>query len=163
MTAPDVLTGKDAYFCSKCGGLCEASSQALISQFPPVLVVHIARFRANLYRAYKVSTNVALPTVLDLAPFADPLALRAAQAVTYRLVGVSEHIGALSHGHYTARFSYPDTSKWYDCSDTHVRPVEGPDDVYVSDSVYLAFYQREIKKEPQQKKDENEKKPEEEK
>lgn len=59
----------------------------------------------------------------------------------YDLIGVSNHYGSMSFGHYTA-FCYNHYNKdWYEFDDSHVSRVSDPAKV-VSEAAYQLFYKR---------------------
>ncbi len=61
-----------------------------------------------------------------------------AVSTKYELVAVSNHVGDLGGGHYTAYAKRGD--KWYDCNDSTVREVK-PESVRTS-KAYVLFYRR---------------------
>lgn len=168
-TDPHELRGDEQYLCPACtlrragrtwagdagdvalGALprvyAAATKQCVLAQLPPVLVLQLVRFHGYGPRVAKIALPVAVPTVLDVRPYAaahssssdDDDAARA----PYRLTGVAEHRGALSHGHYTATVAHPDAAHWYHCSDTTVTVAAPPGPVLRSTEAYLLFYQRE--------------------
>lgn len=58
----------------------------------------------------------------------------------YDLFAVSQHIGGLGGGHYTAVVRHMETKDWYSCNDTHVSPTE-PESA-VNSRAYVLFYIR---------------------
>jgi ubiquitin C-terminal hydrolase len=130
-TTPETLQGDDMPYCSKCKTH-RASTKKMVFynvfsfftqkaalfliigmeiqelyRFPDVLVVHLKRFAVGRYggRGDKLTTNVDFPLEnLDLSEFAAPGALASAgsSAAVYDLFAISNHMGSLGGGHYTA-------------------------------------------------------------
>ena len=162
-TEPHAMCGEERYQCPACtlrragrawtgdagdvalGALprvyANATQQCVLAQLPRVLVLQLVRFHAVGTRLARVAVPVAVPTVLDVRPYA--CAGSVTGATRYRLTGVAEHRGALSHGHYTATVAHPDAAHWYHCSDTTVIAVEPPGRALTSTNAYILFYQRE--------------------
>ena len=49
--------------------LCQVSKQIMIHQLPPVLILHIKRFKIGPYSVTKDSKYVSFPPILDVAPY----------------------------------------------------------------------------------------------
>ena len=97
------LDGSEAAYCKKCKEHRPASKQMHVFRCPPVLVVHIKRFSYSMYRRDKLTTCISFPTQsLDLSPYMAESAPDASQPLVYDLIGVSNHMGGLGGGHYTA-------------------------------------------------------------
>lgn len=70
-------------------------------RWPRLLVVEIKRFQyTSLYRS-KLDMHIEIPKTVDLSNFQDDRA-PSGQSSSYRLVGVINHSGSMSGGHYTA-------------------------------------------------------------
>ncbi|KAL6856952.1 hypothetical protein ACP4OV_018334 [Aristida adscensionis] len=136
---------------SKDGGQMVASGNAtegiLISKLPPVLTVHLMRFRWEEGKSYKKSGHVSFEENLDVRTFVDP-SLQDKDNSTYRLVGVVEHIGDnLAGGHYVAyvRPSHQQSmsngsSSWIRASDQNIKVVSLGN--VLECEAYLIFYER---------------------
>ncbi len=59
---------------------------------------------------------------------------------TYDLFAVSNHMGGLNTGHYTAYALSPMRGQWIEYNDSQVRAASVSD--VVSDAAYLLFYRR---------------------
>ena len=75
-TAPEVL-GSDSYTCRKCGTGREAEKRLRLKRLPPVVPIHLKRFRHERGNgakdgggSSKVETRVRVPLTLDLGPYA---------------------------------------------------------------------------------------------
>jgi len=137
-TTKEKLSAEDAWFCNKCKDHVEATKQFNVWFFPPILVVHLKRFQYSRLWRDKIDTEVEFPiddNVLDLSQF--ELSNQSIRPL-YQLFAVSNHMGGLGGGHYTACIKHRD--KWYNCNDSHVSSinsshVSGPE-------AYVLFYRR---------------------
>jgi uncharacterized UBP type Zn finger protein len=111
---------------------------------PQVLVIHTRRFEVNEYGipTHKNRRHVDFPLVLDEQHFRqDDDREGTASDGQYRLFAVSNHVGRLNEGHYTAHARHPATGKWYYFNDSVVTEVQNPKDVITSNA-YVLFYER---------------------
>lgn len=153
--APEVLDGDDAWFCSHCKRKQRTVKTMSISRLPPVLIIHLKRFKRSMYSVDKLETPVQYPLYnLDLTGYwpnpeitdpehrkrLDQLPKRGQQPpFRYNLYAVSAHDGSLKSGHYTAFVSKPGTG-WCHYDDVHVTRV--PEQAALTNKAYLLFYQR---------------------
>eukprot|EP00271_Cylindrocystis_brebissonii_P014547 TRINITY_DN35909_c0_g1_i1.p1 TRINITY_DN35909_c0_g1~~TRINITY_DN35909_c0_g1_i1.p1 ORF type:complete len:1142 (-),score=265.05 TRINITY_DN35909_c0_g1_i1:590-3913(-) len=142
----------------------KANKQYLLSRLPPVLTVHLKRFKQDLRgRLSKISDHVAFSEWLDLRPFMiDSMRDDYSLNLRYRLSGVVEHSGSLRGGHYVAHVrgsspppgaasassapsadspvSAPSSDVWYYISDSSVQPTTWKK--VAACGAYLLFYER---------------------
>lgn len=153
--APEILDGDDAWFCSHCKRKQRTVKTMSISRLPPVLIIHLKRFRRTLRSVDKLETPVSYPLHnLDLTGYwpnpevTDPDHLRRLAQLPkrgqqppfrYNLYAVTAHDGSLKSGHYTAFVSKPGTG-WCHYDDIHITRV--PDHAAITNKAYLLFYQR---------------------
>lgn len=79
--------------------ICTSSTkQYLISQVPPVLILHLKRFQTQRVGFRKVLKHVSFPMLLNLAPVCTDYK----KPQLYALYGVVEHNGTVHGGHYVA-------------------------------------------------------------
>merc|ERR1719311_1313158 len=100
----ELLSGDEAWACPRCKTKREAKKELRIHDYPPVLVVHLKRFKQTLLGRVKDSRLVTFPrgdTALDLDPWIAKDAPRHQRPVYKHFAGVY-HSGALAAGHYTA-------------------------------------------------------------
>ena len=111
-TSVETLNREDKFYCEACRSLQEAQKRLQIIKLPPVLVLHLKRFKyvEELQRYAKLSRRVAFPFELQFG------------GQEFHLFAVVIHIGrGLSHGHYvTAVKSY---DQWLLFDDERVRIV----------------------------------------
>ncbi|KAH9930673.1 uncharacterized protein B0H18DRAFT_992984 [Fomitopsis serialis] len=138
------------------GVVVEATQQALIEVFPPVLVLHLKRFHydTNVGDVVKISKQVSYGPELDINPDLIAPTKRTAQPVKYQLFGVLYHHGqSASGGHYTLDVLHPNRdltdrprAAWIRIDDELVSDIR-PDDVFGGleqneRCAYLLFYRR---------------------
>jgi hypothetical protein len=103
-SAVETLAGADKFHCDACAGLQEAQKRLLIRAAPPVLALHLKRFKfVEALGAYtKLMHRVSFPTHLRL----DGTCVEAGSATrdaAYALFAVVVHVGSgANHGHYVA-------------------------------------------------------------
>ncbi|KAL6259987.1 hypothetical protein P5V15_009895 [Pogonomyrmex californicus] len=125
-TALELMTGSNKVVCEACTArekktqegpskmVCTSSTkQYLISQVPPILILHLKRFQTQRVGFRKVFKHVSFPMLLDLAP----VCTNHKKSRLYSLYGVVEHSGTVHGGHYVAYVKTrlplsPDDSRW---------------------------------------------------
>ena len=136
-TREESLDGNEAYYCSSCKKHCGASKTLRLSRFPKVLVVHLKRFSSGTFRREKLNSRVDFPLRdLDLSEFvAEDMDV---DVPMYDLICVSNHIGGMHGGHYTA-YCKSAADEWYCFDDSSVRKMS--EDDIVSSSAYFLVYE----------------------
>ncbi len=137
---PEVLSDNDAWFCPGCRNHVQAEKQIGLWSLPPVLVIHLKRFAflSNRYRE-KLEEKVDYPLEgLDMSRFMLPNAVNKS-AMVYDLFAISNHMGGLGGGHYTA-YARPN-SYWWLFNDESCSKVQDPQTM-VSGNSYILFYKR---------------------
>lgn len=125
-TALELMTGSNKVVCEACTArekktqensskmVCTSSTkQYLISQVPPVLILHLKRFQTQRVGFRKVLKHVSFPMLLNLAPVCTDYK----KPRLYALYGVVEHSGTVHGGHYVAYVKTrlplpPDDHRW---------------------------------------------------
>ncbi|KZT22663.1 cysteine proteinase [Neolentinus lepideus HHB14362 ss-1] len=125
-SASEMLCQRNKFFCDSCCGLQEAEKRMKIKILPPILALHLKRFKyqESLGKHIKLSYRVAFPfelrlfnTVDDAEPSADRL---------YELFAVVVHIGnGPHHGHYITIVK--SRAKWYVFDDESVDVIKESD------------------------------------
>jgi ubiquitin C-terminal hydrolase len=133
----ETLGENDAWYCNKCKNHVLADKQMELWTTPPVLVLHLKRFSYTRYNRDKLEDLVQFPLVgLDMKPFV----LSDQQETLYDLCAVSNHIGSLGGGHYTAYARSSVNGRWYNFDDNFTNEID-PGKV-VSKSAYILYYLR---------------------
>ncbi|KIO17131.1 hypothetical protein M407DRAFT_229267 [Tulasnella calospora MUT 4182] len=137
----EMLTARNKFFCDECCGLVEAEKRMKIKTLPPILLLHLKRFKyqEELQKYVKLSYRVAFPLELRLynntikgagsgGP-GDPEGL-------YRLFAVVVHIGGgPHHGHYITLVKASTT--WLLFDDDSVEAIKEADiPKYFGDSTF---------------------------
>ena len=137
-TKDEVLSRRDQYRCARCKEPRDAVKQLAFHRLPSVLVVHLKRFSQSSFSRTKINTAVDFPrTRLSFDAFLGPDA--PASGATYHLVAVTNHMGSLSGGHYTATVLNRTSNKWYEMNDSRVHETSSP---RASSSPYILFFVR---------------------
>ncbi|KAI9980753.1 hypothetical protein PInf_010072 [Phytophthora infestans] len=142
-TEREQLGEADAWYCPKCKSHVRAFKKFDLFSLPKVLIFHLKRFRYAQNSFYmhrdKISTLVEFPVQeLDLAEFV--VGPDSGSARLYDLYAVSEHMGGLGGGHYTAVAKNPVNRRWFDFNDSHTSATTAQD--AVSAKAYVLFYIR---------------------
>lgn len=88
---------------------------------PQVLVVHLKRFSYTSRLRDKLTTPVDFP--LEGLDLSSHLLTEQEVPPVYDLFAVSNHMGSLGGGHYTAYAKQPGTERWYCFDDSRVSEV----------------------------------------
>ncbi|XP_050410971.1 ubiquitin carboxyl-terminal hydrolase 44 isoform X3 [Patella vulgata] len=129
--------------------LSEACKQLLLNKLPPVLRLHLKRFRekstklfvnsrwSGRYHREKISTHVSFDEDLDMSPYcSDSVSWT---SCTYRLSGVVVHHGwGFGSGHYTAYCWSSEAESWLNCNDSKVEFCSLGD--VQKSQAYILFY-----------------------
>lgn len=139
-TTRETLSGDECWRCSKCKEFVEAEKKFDLWKTPPILVVHLNRFKfSRRYKRVKVQDKVSFPlTGWDLRkhfPYAQHLHK---VAPLYDLYAVANHHGTSEGGHYTSYCLDEGTGQWLHYNDDRLEVVEEED--VVSPAAYLLFY-----------------------
>jgi len=152
--------------CDGCKTRQRCEKRLTVHRWPPILVVHIKRFQYNSYTREKLATSVKFPLRgLDINSFlSHPTRPNnnnnnnseaevssggggsgggvSHGSSTYDLYGVSNHMGGLGGGHYTASCKHDHLGgKWFYYNDSNVTPI-GNDKELQSSVAYVLFYKQ---------------------
>jgi len=127
-----------------------AMRRILISKAPPVLTINLNRFSQDSHGRYKkLKGHVCFKEMLDIQPFMDPRC-KENNDTAYRLVGVVEHLGTMTGGHYVAyvraakiggwQQQSSGSKSWFYASDGQVR--EASLEEVLNCEAYILFYER---------------------
>jgi ubiquitin carboxyl-terminal hydrolase 8 len=140
-TSEEQLGSKDEWLCPKCKTQQQAFKKIELWKLPRVLVLHLKRFQHGKYRRSKLDVNVNIPSKdLDLKSYLSPGSPDMNLESKYQLFAVSNHMGGLGGGHYTATARNWVNGKWLSFNDSNVSESE----VQNADgrSAYVLFYER---------------------
>ena len=141
----EVLSAEDQWYCSTCKAHVQASKKIDLYSLPEILIIHLKRFQYARGFRNKIESVIDFPA--KEGDFLELETLDRSIGNRYRLFAVSNHMGSLYSGHYTA---YADgigeivdrnnNEKWFSFNDSCVSKMDSEP---IPDScAYLLFYQR---------------------
>jgi ubiquitin C-terminal hydrolase len=138
-TTKEMLSDDDQWMCAKCKVLKKTSKKFDLWLLPKVLIVQLKRFTYLDGSRSKNNLFIDCPLRdLDLSQFV----LNPDEKVNakYELIAVSNHMGGLGGGHYTAHAKNSVDQKWHTFDDARVSEVD--EDSVISKSAYVLIYQQ---------------------
>ncbi|KAK9473563.1 uncharacterized protein V1510DRAFT_414376 [Dipodascopsis tothii] len=150
----EILDKNDAWLCPACKQQRKASKTLRISRLPPLLLIHLKRFKVSGHWSNKLDTFVDFPTAhLDLTAYW-PDYVPEDQSwrdkfppsdqnppFVYNLYGVVNHYGSVRGGHYTSYVKKLNKG-WLIFDDSRVASC--PQERLVSKDAYVLCYAREM-------------------
>ncbi|CAH8604992.1 unnamed protein product [Dicrocoelium dendriticum] len=116
------LSARDLWYCRRCKGEKQATKKFDLWSLPNVLVIQLKRFRSTLRSRDKIDSLVEFPLKgLDLTPW---MVSNTGEQFVYDLIAVSNHIGYLYGGHYTAYALNEPTKRWFVFDDASTRGID---------------------------------------
>lgn len=141
----EVLDKNIQWYCPRCKEFVCANKKLDIWKVPQILVIQLKRFTGGQWSSRKLDQYVEFPEVIDMKKYViGPQ--KDEQNLNYRLFAVSNHMGGLGGGHYTAcakvrdPVNQSDNKGWYyfnDSSASHTSESNAH-----SSSAYVLFYER---------------------
>ncbi|KAJ5160894.1 uncharacterized protein N7482_007898 [Penicillium canariense] len=137
----ETLSQDDAWYCPRCKEHRQARKKFELWSTPDILVIHLKRFTTqSRYSRAKLSTRVEFPVEnLDLSGWVSGPA--ADTSLVYDLIGVDNHSGSMSGGHYTAYAKNFITDDWCSFNDSSASTFRDLSRMQ-SPQAYLLFYRR---------------------
>uniref|UniRef100_A0A8B9HSP1 Ubiquitin carboxyl-terminal hydrolase n=1 Tax=Astyanax mexicanus TaxID=7994 RepID=A0A8B9HSP1_ASTMX len=130
---PEQLDGDNAYKCTKCKKMVQASKRFTIHRSSNVLTISLKRF-AN-FNGGKIAKDVRYPEYLDMRPF---MSQSHGEPQVYRLYAVLVHSGFSCHaGHYYC-YVKASNGQWYQMNDASVSVSDIRS--VLNQQAYLLFY-----------------------
>jgi ubiquitin carboxyl-terminal hydrolase 4/11/15 len=138
-TTKEILSNHDLWSCPKCKELKKCSKKIDLWLPPKVLIVQLKRFNYTRYFRDKIDLFIDCPLRdLDLSQFVlNPAEKSKAK---YDLIAVSNHMGGLGGGHYTAHAKNDINKKWHTFDDSYLEGIS--EDQVISKSAYILIYQQ---------------------
>jgi ubiquitin carboxyl-terminal hydrolase 8 len=140
--AEEKLTGDNQWYCAKCKKHRDASKKTDLWILPPILIVHLKRFRFNEYGRLGSKNDVPINYPIDQWDLSRFVRSRGSEYPLYDLYAVSNHVGSLGSGHYTAYALNRFTEQWYEFNDSRSRKVDERTLRGNRGSAYVLFYNR---------------------
>ncbi|OHS98373.1 Ubiquitin carboxyl-terminal hydrolase 9 [Tritrichomonas foetus] len=145
-STPEVLDEDNKWFCPKCRQFVCAEKKLDVWSVPEILIIQLKRFIAGRWMTRKLDQYVDFPEELDMKKFViGPQ--KNDESLKYCLYAVSNHMGGLGGGHYTAYAKVQDpngppnkNAPWYSFNDSHASPCS--ESTVHTSSAYVLFYER---------------------
>ena len=138
-TRREVLSNDDLWRCPRCNGMKRASRKVDLWLLPKVLIVQLKRFNYTGDGRGKIDLLIDCPLrELDLSEFV--LNPDEKPKAKYDLIAVSNHMGGLGGGHYTAYAKNSRDQKWHTFDDSYV--CDTREDSVISKGSYILVYQQ---------------------
>jgi len=139
-TEAETLSESDAWYCSKCQDFKCATKKLDLYNSPDILIIHLKRFSYTQQNRDRINTLVTFPIEnLDIRDYV--LDAESKKDAIYDLFAVSDHMGDLGGGHYTACAKNLKNQKWYHLDDTSASSINDVSQI-VSSSAYVLYYSR---------------------
>lgn len=137
-TSKETLSDDDLWFCPKCKERRKATKKMDLWRLPDVLIIQLKRFNYDRYWRDKIDIVVDFPIQnLDLSTYTlNPEDIKDS---VYDLISISNHMGGLGGGHYTAYAKNKEDKEWHLFDDSYVSSVS---EVTPERSAYVLIYER---------------------
>ncbi|KAJ5102541.1 hypothetical protein N7532_003070 [Penicillium argentinense] len=138
----EVLDEGEQWECPRCKEKTRAQRKFDLWSSPDILVVHLKRFyQVTKNSQRKLQTLINFPLEgLDMRRYIT--GPHNGKPLLYDLIGVDNHMGSMSGGHYTAYCKNFEDGRWYSYNDGCVDDIENSKQRVVSPSAYILFYRR---------------------
>ena len=140
----EILDGDNEWYCNKCKKHVDAVKKMDVYKSPYYLIFQLKRFKQdnegssifNIFNSSKNTTFIDFPvTNLDLSNY---ILSENNQGGIYDLIGVINHYGGESFGHYTAYCL--NGKKWMEYNDEYVAEIKRGN--IITNAAYVLFYRR---------------------
>jgi ubiquitin C-terminal hydrolase len=133
-TTHEILDGENMYFNETIGEKIIAKKNILFWSLPKILIIDIKRFNS---KAVKLQQLLHFP--LENANLSKYVVGYNSDQYIYDLIGVCNHSGCTSGGHYTSFVK--DDGKWYLCNDTIITEITDETQI-ITPKAYCLFYKK---------------------
>lgn len=134
------MSGESKWKCPRCKEYRDAAKKIDIWRLPPLLIIHLKRFKYHGLWRDKITTNVDFPVEnLNLDRYV--IGSRPQSPSNYNLYAVSNHNGTLDGGHYTAMCRHFQFDRWFKFDDSEVKEMSSLSMIR-SPLSYILFYSR---------------------
>ncbi|XP_049891683.1 ubl carboxyl-terminal hydrolase 18 [Epinephelus moara] len=151
------LTGINCCYCAQCERKTPSKRGVKLLSLPPIVCVHLKRFRNCRGNTRKLDCRVTFPETFDFSEtlreaFSSDFAQNDCK---YTLHAVVVHSGYAMCGHYTAYVRHRRNQSWYYADDSHTRQASWEEvrKTYggqYSDTAYMLMYRRGAQEEGRQ-------------
>jgi ubiquitin carboxyl-terminal hydrolase 4/11/15 len=133
----ETLSEDNMWYCSGCKDFVCGTKKFDLWKLPPVLIIHLKRFQFSRMYRDKIDTFVDFP--LEGLDLSDYVINPDNGSCVYDCYAVSNHMGGLGGGHYTAYAKSQFDGEWYELDDS--RTSKASADQIKSSAAYVLFYQ----------------------
>jgi len=140
-TSKEQLGETDPWYCPKCETSVQAFKKLDLWKLPNILVIHLKRFSYTKYSRDKLTVNVEFP--LDDLQLDNFVVNEKEKLCSFSLFAVSNHVGSLGSGHYTAYCKNSASGEWYEFNDNTVQIIKNVKNVQSSNAYVLYYMKRE--------------------
>jgi len=138
------LTDDNQWYCPKCKQHVDATKKFDLWTLPPILIVHLKRFKQNPHtgECSKIKQAINYPIRnWNLSHAVKYKGDSAAEPIFYDLYAVSNHFGDFGSGHYTTYAMNRVDDQWYHFDDSKTTLIS-ESIVGDNDASYVLFYNR---------------------
>lgn len=136
------LDQDNMWYCPKCKSHQEAIKKMAIMKHPRILIIHLKRFKKDLYKhnlvGFRKNTEV-IDFPIDNLEMNKYVVNGGGERIRYTLYGVANHYGSCGGGHYTAICRNKYSKSWHCYDDSDVSSI-GENEI-VSEAAYVLFYE----------------------
>ena len=145
----EILDEDNMWYCNKCKEHVQATKTLELFRVPRVMIISLKRFKQSKnsrwagmgFGGQKLDTLVDFPLEgLDMSPFVLSKKQKQERPLIYDCFAVSNHMGGVGGGHYTAYGQNPLDKNWYSFNDSSCSSVGSRGGRIVSESAYNLFY-----------------------
>ena len=140
--AKEKLTGGNQWYCAKCKKHRDATKKTSLWILPPILIVHLKRFRFQENGRMGSKNDVSINYPIEDWDLSHCVKSKGSEYPLYDLYAVSNHVGGLGSGHYTAHALNRFTEQWHEFNDSRCRSVDKRALRANRSSAYVLFYNR---------------------
>ena len=133
-TSDEMLDGENMYFDETLNQKIVAKKNILFWSLPKILIIDIKRFNS---RVMKLQQLLNFP--LDNLNLSEYVIGYNPNQYIYDLIGICNHSGGVSGGHYTSFVRY--NNNWYLCNDTQVIQIDDLQQI-ITPKAYCLFYKK---------------------
>jgi ubiquitin C-terminal hydrolase len=133
-TSDEILDGDNMYFDERINTKIIAKKNILFWSLPKILIIDIKRFNSRIMKLQQL-----LNFPLDNFNLSEYIIGYNPEQYMYDLIGVCNHSGGVSGGHYTSFIK--DKNNWYLCNDTQVIKIDDLSQI-ITPKAYCLFYKK---------------------
>ncbi|CAF0916885.1 unnamed protein product, partial [Brachionus calyciflorus] len=133
------MCGESKWKCPNCKQYRDSTKKIDIWKLPPLLIIHLKRFKYEGVWRDKIVSNVDYPIEnLNLNKYLSGPNMKKLD-YTYKLYGISNHSGTMDGGHYTSMCRNFQLGRWFKYDDSEVKEMTSLS-ALKSPTNYILFY-----------------------